>query len=430
MSDGPAYPQHFEYIKDWLQSKEGIWKTKGGFVKILENSEEVRREIDQFSLLGRNLTDRMLSRNSSKHPFAFYTLEDDRRNAFAVVPARCSVVLVTTGLIQRLIDVGSEVPANMALLFQIESGQASRLAKVWGDLPRTDQYFQAFGSLLMNAAFSFLVHHELAHLILGHEAQWKKQMVAGRAASDEESGLFCFGEEQYLSGAAKREAGKNDGNQALELDADTHALVYTRDHLNELRIKLILASLRSQLEPVDALFRSILEQELGMRYVLAAASAIALLSLVRGDREDQPPSLGSSSHPQVSVRILAAIRTHFAMASEPAEDGVAGVSTEALAFVLALIAAVRMEARALEPEKLGESLAEAALSEVTAENMFEGYGLYLDREGMDRLDSHIDALAVDMRSYALGMSGSVRADLRDRRVWYAAENSSPASKDT
>jgi len=423
MSDRPAYPQHYEYIKDWLQSRDGIWKTKEGLVKILGDSDEMRLEIDQFSLLGEQLTDRMLRRNINKHPFAFYTLDDVRRNAFAVVPARCSVVLLTTGVIERLRAIGGQVPTNVAAIFHTQSGQGSRLAKMWGQTPQTEEYFKAFAGLLTHAALSFLIHHELAHLVLGHEVQWRKQMVAGKAASDEDSGSLCFGEEQYLSGTGAQEEGRNDGNQALELDADIHALFYTRDHLNEMRAGLALARLRGPLEPFDALFHSILEQELGMRYVLAAASAIALLSLVRGDKEDRPPSLGSPSHPQVSVRILAAIRAHFAMAPELAEDSVADVSTEVLAFVLALIGTLRLDTRALELLERGESITDAALSEVTADSVYEGYGLNLTREEMDRLDSHIDALAEDMRSYALGMSGSVRASLEDRHKWYAAAGS-------
>lgn len=93
MSGEYAYPEHFEYVKEFLGKRDGIWKTKGEAVRILKASDESSLDIQEFAMLGRTITDRMKSRLEKPHPFVFYVLDDQRRNAFAIVPAQCSCVL-------------------------------------------------------------------------------------------------------------------------------------------------------------------------------------------------------------------------------------------------------------------------------------------------------------------------------------------------
>lgn len=410
------------YLNKWLVAHCGPWSPKRGEPRFSDEATIRTSKQEQFELLGRMLVERMHSRLATPKPFRYCTLDDDSRNAFAVVPADCSAVLVSTGLVRRVQEVAGQATRQMEQWLCLPPVDAPSIHETWGDLPRDAGCFEAFAGLLAHVAFVFVVHHELAHLVLGHEARWNRGRTcssASGAAADAGADTYFSEAEFLLVGGAAASADDDvsvDGNQALELDADVHALIYTDTYLKELRDKLAARAGQPEADILDSVWAAVLGSAVARQFAVAAGAVLGLLALVPESGVKELGPLGLPSHPHISLRVLAALKVHADLSVDSKKAQVA--STEALLFVLALFGSLQMAQAAVASLKVGRPVTADTLPVPASSDLYGRFRLDEALARFDQVQPHVATLAAHMRACLPSLTLMARAADTDRHRWY------------
>lgn len=369
----------------------------------------------------------MQERLAKPKQLLYCTLEDDRRNAFAVVPANCSTVLVSSGLIHRLQAVPGQAIRQVQEWLALGETDTPSIHDTWGDLPRDAGHFEAFAALLAHVAFVFVVHHELAHLVLGHEAQWQRGRSSALGATASAEDEISFSEAEFLTvagAAAADDDGSVDGNQALELDADIHALMYTDAHLTELGNELAPGAGQPAADVLGSVWASLLSRETARQFSLAAGAVLGLLSLVPDSGVKELGALGRLSHPHVSLRVLAALNVYAATSKDRRKA--LSVSAEALQFVLTLFGSLQLAEAAVASFRSVGSATEDSLPTLTSSDLYAHFRLDEALARFDEIGRYVETLAVQMRAYQPSLSAMARARDADRCPWFGREANEPS----
>lgn len=221
-------------------------------------------------------------------------------------------------------------------------GVENPLVKLWGDLPATQCAADVFGRLVSTAASTFIVGHELAHIMLGHLVQPpedialllrdQKSVDKGRhrapqaAAIDEVDAVAAFD---------RLDASTSDSlwSQVREVDADSNSLFWTQHHLSQLGKKMQGDEKISQLEM--RVMEVFLLSRPGVLYLTVLGAILALLLI---DPTSRRGPLVKGSHPPTAARALMLIKAEAALRAgnvlEPLFDPL-GFATSLLATLAA-----------------------------------------------------------------------------------------------
>lgn len=263
------------------------------------------------------------SRSLGAHKVETAITESAMANAWAFRDARPGNVhgiIVTTGLIERMQGIcwGAR-DASLRCLRSTDCPVDFR--DLWGALPRDDLYASAFARLLAHAAIVLLMHHELAHIVIGHGIRPAAESVAGTdgksdSAVDEAASLHLL---QSLPatdlGWMMAKASSAYRSQSKEVDADYHALVWTDLYLRSLDKGSVNLDAVS---PEDRLMvESLLSKDESIRFVLICASWALFLAL--GGKLFDDREIAQGTHPQVGVRLamLSHVEHQVALARDP-----------------------------------------------------------------------------------------------------------------
>lgn len=247
------------------------------------------------------------------------------------------LVVATRGLIDRLSMLGGQEMLNLRAWFNTPEAQPL-LNLIWSGLPKTERSAEAFAELLVHASFVFLLHHELAHISLGHlqlSDVLRGAPIRGARSIDESFALRSLGVRSYERSQAMYA-------QCLEADADVHAFQWTCVYLPEFFNAVTSWSDPCSREVWDVFCNQ--AERRSFLIVFAAFlffAAVGLQSLLIGD-------LSAESHPPAITRLMFLLNLENARAMEGNVRG--GMQT------LALLHGVTLLARKAQSEALLKSI--------------------------------------------------------------------------
>lgn len=256
---------------------------------VVSEDELQRGGEDSFLILMRGLAERArksFKRDNLSLMQVQLTRGSGRRNAFAYARPNGQrdryLVQVTGELLDQIRTLSGQVP-KVAEMICAHAAEAEDFRVLWGDLPMDDAHFEAFGELLATAALAVLMNHELAHIAFQH------QVVL--AASQGPDSLQ---------------------NQAIELDADVHALDWTRIYLEEFAAKIASGAYDGSPE-VAAVCRNFVEAEAGRRFLLVASAWLMLLSFSPSGLDVK--TMDKGTHPRLPIRMCTLLHAEAMIAT-------------------------------------------------------------------------------------------------------------------
>lgn len=219
------------------------------------------------------------------------------RNAFG--DDLTSVVLVTNELIDRMQSISTG--SSAAALRCLNSPKCpTEFLNIWSSLPKDKPHAVAFGRLMAHVTMVLLLNHEFAHIVIGHKFGGATHADWGDDSDhvDQDDGCCAGSSLGILFWYLARSPG-NYKSQSLELDADYHAILWTKDYLDRFNIN---SPSLNDIGPEDKLVTATLMGEgYSKRFVLIAASWA--LFLVLGGEQLDPKKFSDGTHPQVGIRL-------------------------------------------------------------------------------------------------------------------------------
>lgn len=298
-----------EHVDAW----NSLWA--GKFGSPVDPKNDIAPDLSDYSALLQSLADRATGALQGSQIFTLVT--DMRQSgAWAIrdgVPRGGHFIAVTQGMIGRIQQLAQA--AHNATLQVLHSRQPPPdFIALWGPLPRDSAHAVGFAQFLAHVAFVLLVHHELAHIVIGHA--YYSGATGENEPIDEAKELGATGD--LLAALQGRIPDKMLRSQAFEVDADMHALLWTDDYL------LSFNPASPFLDALDAATKTVhlelAQREDARRFVLVAASWIMFCAL--GGALPTSEALSTGSHPPLGMRLISMLHSESAIASDRSKSEV------------------------------------------------------------------------------------------------------------
>jgi hypothetical protein len=183
----------------------------------------------------------------------------------------------------------------------LRSDPGSTLGDVWAGLPVTEDDLEPFGALLAHVVMALVTHHELAHISLGH-LQFHQKAPAG---TSEYGQAWRTGEAAVASAALQDRPNARYGiSQAPEMDADVHALQWTRGYLEDMSARHMQSPVSDD-PATNAVWTALLTSHLGRRFLLVGGLSLFFLLLNASDFKIS--SLQRRTQPASAIRLAALV---------------------------------------------------------------------------------------------------------------------------
>lgn len=212
-----------------------------------------------------------------------------------------------------------------------------------------------------------LVHHEIAHLVLGHEWKWR------------------YGLDQ-LDGDA-------DPSQCLELDADLHAVHFTEQYLAER-----IAQVPSDDDVLNRVWHYLLDAPGSRSLVVLLCVYLFLLAVTPTYGTPSIAELRTGSHPHLVVRQLLAL-----LVQQRWRQVVASEAVNLVHFAAAINAGTAN-----------------ATTLATSEEVARTHGLDALSSDPDAFKDHIETLGKQLAKYEPKLNQLMRLSAEQRVRWFAA----------
>lgn len=207
---------------------------------------------------------------------------------------------------------------------------------LWGDVPNDLQHRTAFSELILHVAVAFLTLHEVAHIALGHCFHYISSKGVP-AAINEHSNL-----QSDWSASDLR-------SQALELDADIHAIEWLREYL-ELNRERMTRDAVSECTATCAIWNQFVASPGGIRFLVVAGAWLALLCV--GAKKFHPSQLTAGSHPSGAMRIAILVHLESKLSARRSKSK-PSLQIAAADFALCLYALVSLTDETLKALEIG-----------------------------------------------------------------------------
>jgi len=297
------------------------------------------------------------------------------------------LIVLNKGFITELQSITGQAAYMAEHILRTEASDA--LGEIWVGLPVTEKGLESFGALLAHVAIAVVTHHEIAHISLGH-LQFHQKAPAGTSESDHARRI----DEAAAAGAVlqARPDAKYGIIQALEMDADVHALQWTRSYLEDM-------STRHQSSPVsddpvtNAVWSTVLTSHLGRRFLLVGG--FSLLFLLLNARDFKISSLQRRTHPPSAVRLASLVEVEANLSGPPTSSQAVPRMADAVRMALGSWASHVLSANA---ESGTASESDTAITPVwTLERAMEASGLATALQDWGSVKGHIRRLAAYRR---------------------------------
>lgn len=353
------------YLLNHLRTRSGPWHTLPGGVRFVGNRALHLAGHDEFEQLASYLTERFAKRLDGPRPMRSVVLTAQVPNAFATAPLECDVVLLTKGAFDRVQELSRATAYGLHAL--VEEGMSDfPLVRIWGELPLDEEALYAFGSVVAHVTTAALVHHEIAHVVLGHEWAWRFNL-------------------DQAPGEAKP-------TQCLELDADFHAVHFTEQYLAER-----VARVPRDADPLNVVWHHILDDHGSRSAVVLLGFYLFLLAVTTSRAAPVVGEMRKRSHPHLVVRQLLALLVQREWSQMVASDAVD------LAYFAAAI-----------NTGTANDVAPAAVEEIIAT-----HGLDALSADPDTFKDYIEGLGKQLARYEPALEQFRRLSAESRVRWFA-----------
>lgn len=297
---------HPGYLHHWIQKYfKRVWPARTVPPRVMGARAVLAAQQDNFLKFGEALVSRFGDTfpEERRLPIEFAILDLEDEGAWVIWPAQCYGVLMTKGLLWKIQRISWEAQELLPVGFDAPVKKSNFLKQLWADLPQNEAHFYHFGSLIGHIAFSFIIHHELAHAGLGHEGLRYLRSAAILESDDSpDSGGNFMDEFAGVSGAAS-DAGGRLTSQALETDADVHGMLYTRQFLRDEAEMLLQRSVASD-EVMGTVWGALLRDTHCEQLMLFIGIAVGLLALLPDLEADRIDHTAERTHPPLPSRLL------------------------------------------------------------------------------------------------------------------------------
>jgi len=335
------------FLHRWIaKNHQAVWPNLNRRPRLLGARAARALQMQDFVAFGKYLSHRFArgAANSTEVSVEFEILRIDSPGAWAIWPTNYYGVLMTTGLVRKVQRIGGI--AEDALSSGLDAEVKNNFFRVlWGDLPRDQEHLGEFGALVAHIAFAFLVHHELAHIALGHDSlahvrRNAQSIAAGVPAADQ---LLDYLDE--FAGVLGRQSTIDQirFSQALETDADVHAMLYTRRLINEEAdaIRRRTTEVKHVKESSLLVWGELLRDTRSKQLMLLVGISVGLLALQK-DLEGQAINKSFElTHPPLASRVLLAF--HVAGSLTKFDDGYWEARSAAITTAIMLFGAYQKE---------------------------------------------------------------------------------------
>lgn len=356
----------YGYLLERLRSGVGPWSTLRGDLRFAGNRALHVAGQAEFEQLARYLCERFAARSNPERPMRLGVLTAQEPNAFATAPVQCDAVLLTLGAFDRIQKLAHSSALGMQALLEHESLDFP-LLRIWASLTVSEETLSAFGSVVAHGTIAVLVHHEIAHLVLGHEWHWRYTL--------------------------DRDVEEADPNQCLELDADLHALNFTEHYFAER-----LAQVPQDGDPLNAAWHHFLDDAGSRSLVVLLCAFLFLLAVDFHDRAPEMAPPRTDSHPHVAVRQLLALLVQQRWRQVATRDAM-----DLVYFVAATNAGTSN-----------------TVSASTTEQLSHEHGLQVLSSDPDVFKDHIEALGKQLARYETRLKQLMRLPAEQRIRWFAS----------
>lgn len=297
---------------------------------ILPYENVVENEWDSFHAVAQGLA----KRTSHAYPIncrpVVVISNDDQSTAWAYSDAGYGpaepLIVINKGLITELQFIAGQAAYMAEHMLRSEASDVLR--EIWAGLPVAETDLERFAALLAHVAIAVVTHHEIAHISLGH-LQFHQKAPAGTSETGQ---AWCIDEAAVAGAALQARANAKYGIiQALEMDADVHALQWTRSYLEDMSARHLESPVSE--DPVtNAVWSTVLTSHLGRRFLLVGGFSLLFLSL--SARDFKINSLQRRTHPPSAIRLASLVEVEANLSGRPTSSQVVPRMTEAVRMAL------------------------------------------------------------------------------------------------
>lgn len=422
------------YLFNWIrQNHARIWPKSKSPPRFMGKNALAAAGFTSFDGFAKALIQRLFETVPEERqlPVEFHVLDLNYDGAWVVWPEKCYGIFITKALLWKIQRIGwhgmevmregKHIPVKMNFFREL-----------WGDLPDDDAYHIQFGILIARIAFAFIIHHELAHAGLGHEGS--RFIISRPGAHDEIEPAHLASD--YLDEFASASAGGKvaERSQAIETDADVHAMLYTRALINA--EAELLNERNIQPESVGPyVWKNLLRNPDCRQLTIFTGVAVGLLALLpdlQSERfGDRPPT----SHPPAPSRIF--LMFHVVGSITRYKDRFWELRSAAMSCAISLVARfLRAEGMRVESRQKNDECVERKIESDTDERSraaakWGGLRHLTLVDAMFRtteIGEYWETLVSDVRWLSSRLNGYARFPDELRYAWYRTEKQSPAEQ--
>lgn len=313
-------------------------------------------EQHQFSQLGESLVMRL--QKTMEHPkdVQFAILNTSLPGAWALYGVQCDGVIITTGLVKNIQSVCGQVDRMMQQILTLDGGKENFLRDLWKGIPFQNDDYESFGGLLAHIAFSFIIHHELSHLGLGHEGI--RNVGAASEGPTVQGGDDDWFMDELALGASESHSTLQRpslSSQALEADADLNGLRYTLQFMNYQASRFEKIEVDEN-DKMGVVWKHFLTSSNNRWFVILAGISIGLYCLISDLDNVTLGVLSKNTHPPIPSRVLAILNVGAALYKEETGEKFTELSN-VLLFVACILGMLKnLNGKTTTIDKLLESL--------------------------------------------------------------------------
>lgn len=300
----PAEPG---YLHEWLNEHyASIWPKRANPPRIMGGNALAAADQMSCDQFGKLLVARMMDTFKPGHqcPMEFAILDLDQVGAWIIWPEDYYGVLFSKGLVRQIQRVSQAAVKTLPDAISVPEKKRNFFRYMWGDLPTDEEHCSHFASLLGHIVIAFIVHHEIAHAVLGHQYAGGLRSLSAVDCASGDATTDCpqFLEEFSRAIHGEGPAGKDLNSHALETDADVHGMFFTRrlflDEANDWR---------TGPEPQTTqhkVWRTLVRDEISTQFMLYIGLAVGLLVLTTDFTGDHIENGFGPTHPPQPSRVL------------------------------------------------------------------------------------------------------------------------------
>ncbi|QCG89387.1 hypothetical protein [Azospirillum sp. TSH100] len=293
------------YLIKWIRSNyKQLWPGRKDCPKFMGVNALITSQLIGYQKFGEALVSRIYDAldNDKRVPLQFAILDLEEVGAWVLRSPKCYGILITKKLVSKIVGICNEASEAMPDALKPSDKRPNFLKLLWDDLPVAENYLMHFGNLIAYIAFTFIIHHELAHVGLGHLGSICRQGALAEDEADSQGNVIL----DELAGVVSERSVSGDAlsKQAFETDADVHGMFYTRSLLRDKAQQLRDNHTNNGI--MEHVWRTLLREHDQEQLMLFIGVAVAVLSLSPHLDSDKFETTKKRTHPPVPSRLLLA----------------------------------------------------------------------------------------------------------------------------